>query len=49
MNIWNEHGAFDLNYTSPSLQQQVWEGGGYWNLDVCLSVCKPNVFQALMC
>ena len=46
MNIWNEHGAFDLNYTP---LQQVWEGGDYWNLDIYISVCKQNVFQALKC
>ena len=45
MNIWNEHGAFDLNYTPPNKFGK----GGYWNLDVYLSVCKQNVFRALKC
>ena len=40
MNIWNEHGAFDLNYTPPN---KLGRGGVY------LSVCKQNVFQALKC
>ena len=44
MNIWNEHGAFDLDYTTPPPPPNKL-GRGY----VYLSVCKQNVFQALKC